>query len=64
MSPMPGSLVSLAVDEGSEVVEGEPIGVLEAMKMQNVMKAERSGTVKSVLVVSFFTPRCALSGSR
>jgi len=50
MSPMPGSLVSLAVEEGSEVVEGEPIGVLEAMKMQNVMKAERSGTVKSVLV--------------
>ena len=64
MSPMPGSLVSLAVEEGSEVVEGEPIGVLEAMKMQNVMKAERSGTVKSVLVVSFFTSRCALSGSR
>ena len=85
MSPMPGSLVSLNVAAGDEVVEGQEVAVLEAMKvsracrlprcqllllllllllflavcltallvrqwqMRNVIRAERSGTVKSVV---------------
>jgi len=45
LSPMPGLLVSLAVDEGQEVKAGEPLAVVEAMKMENILKAERDGTV-------------------
>eukprot|EP01047_Picozoa_sp_COSAG01_P019286 COSAG01_NODE_1067_length_11878_cov_89.529077_12_plen_83_part_00 len=45
LSPMPGRLVSLAVEEGSEVLVGQPIAVLEAMKMQNVIRAERAGVI-------------------
>ncbi len=45
LSPMPGLLVSLAVEEGQEVKAGEPLAVVEAMKMENILKAERDGTV-------------------
>ncbi len=45
LSPMPGLLVSLAVDEGQEIKAGEVLAVVEAMKMENVLKAERDGTV-------------------
>jgi propionyl-CoA carboxylase alpha chain len=48
LSPMPGLLVSLAVKEGQEVKAGEPLAVVEAMKMENVLKAERDGTVKKI----------------
>ena len=45
LSPMPGLLVSIAVDEGEEVKAGEELAVVEAMKMENVLRAERDGTV-------------------
>ena len=47
-SPMPGLMVSIAVAVGQEVKEGEQICVIEAMKMQNIIRAERDGVVKSV----------------
>jgi propionyl-CoA carboxylase alpha chain len=48
LSPMPGLLVSLAVREGQEVREGEELAVVEAMKMENVLRAERDGIVKTL----------------
>ena len=41
---MPGLVVSIAVAEGQEVKAGETLAVVEAMKMQNVLRAERDGT--------------------
>jgi propionyl-CoA carboxylase alpha chain len=48
LSPMPGLLVSLAVKEGQAVRAGEEIAVVEAMKMQNVLRAEQDRTVKTL----------------
>src|SRR5829696_4001207 len=48
--PMPGLVLSVAVVEGQEVKAGEPLAVVEAMKMENVLRAERDGTVKKVNV--------------
>src|SRR3984893_9028144 len=48
LSPMPGLLVSLAVGEGQEVKAGEELAVVEAMKMENVLRAERDGRVKEI----------------
>jgi propionyl-CoA carboxylase alpha chain len=48
LSPMPGLLVRLAVAEGDEVRAGEELAVVEAMKMENVLRAERDGVVKTV----------------
>jgi propionyl-CoA carboxylase alpha chain len=48
VSPMPGLVVSLDVAVGREVKAGEAVAVIEAMKMQNIIKAERDGVVKSV----------------
>jgi len=46
LSPMPGLLASVAVTEGQEVKAGEALAVVEAMKMENVLRATRDGTVK------------------
>jgi propionyl-CoA carboxylase alpha chain len=48
--PMPGLVVSLAVAEGQEVKVGETLAVVEAMKMENILRAERDGTIKKVRV--------------
>lgn len=48
VSPMPGTLISCSVHEGQHVEEGQQLAVVEAMKMQNVLKAEKSGVIKSV----------------
>ncbi len=48
LSPMPGLLVSVAVSEGQEVKAGEELCVVEAMKMENVLRAERDCTVSAV----------------
>jgi propionyl-CoA carboxylase alpha chain len=48
LSPMPGLLVSVAVAEGQEVKAGEELAVIEAMKMENVLRAERDGTIKKL----------------
>ncbi|MBV9965551.1 MAG: biotin/lipoyl-binding protein, partial [Alphaproteobacteria bacterium] len=47
-SPMPGLLTSVVVAEGQEVKAGEPLVVVEAMKMENVLRAERDGKVAKV----------------
>ncbi|CAN5233673.1 acetyl/propionyl/methylcrotonyl-CoA carboxylase subunit alpha [soil metagenome] len=47
-SPMPGLVVSIAVVPGQSVKTGETVAIIEAMKMQNIMKAERDGVVKLV----------------
>jgi propionyl-CoA carboxylase alpha chain len=49
-SPMPGLVVSIAVAEGEEVKAGESLAVVEAMKMENVLRAERDGIVKKIRV--------------
>jgi propionyl-CoA carboxylase alpha chain len=48
--PMPGLVVSIAVAVGQEVKAGEPLAVVEAMKMENVLRAERDGVVKTIRV--------------
>jgi propionyl-CoA carboxylase alpha chain len=48
LCPMPGLVVSIAVAEGQEVKAGETLAVVEAMKMQNVLRAERDGVVKKI----------------
>jgi propionyl-CoA carboxylase alpha chain len=48
LSPMPGLLASVAVSEGQEVKTGEVMAVVEAMKMENVLRATRDGTVKTL----------------
>jgi len=47
-SPMPGVIVSVSVNPGDQVVPGDIICVLEAMKMQQTLKAEWAGVIKSV----------------
>ncbi len=48
LSPMPGLLVSLAVQEGQEIKAGQELAVVEAMKMENLLRAERDGKVAKV----------------
>ncbi|MFI5033245.1 MAG: acetyl-CoA carboxylase biotin carboxylase subunit [Reyranellales bacterium] len=48
LSPMPGLLASVAVSEGQEVKAGETLAVVEAMKMENALKAVQDGTVKTL----------------
>ena len=48
--PMPGLVVSIAVAEGQEVKAGETLAVVEAMKMENVLRAERDGIIKKIPV--------------
>jgi biotin carboxyl carrier protein len=49
-APMPGKIIDIMVEEGSEVKEGEAIIILEAMKMQNEISSHASGVVKSIAV--------------
>ncbi|HEX8644172.1 MAG TPA: acetyl/propionyl/methylcrotonyl-CoA carboxylase subunit alpha [Allosphingosinicella sp.] len=46
--PMPGLLTALNVAEGDRVEAGQPLAVVEAMKMENILRAEKAGTVKAV----------------
>jgi propionyl-CoA carboxylase alpha chain len=48
LCPMPGLLVRLDVAEGDEVFEGQALATVEAMKMENILRAERRGRVKAV----------------
>ncbi|MEA1083522.1 acetyl/propionyl/methylcrotonyl-CoA carboxylase subunit alpha [Sphingomonas sp. CD22] len=48
IAPMPGLLVRLDVGAGDAVEAGQPLAVVEAMKMENILRAEKSGRVKSV----------------
>ncbi len=47
-APMPGLVLEIRVKAGDTVTKGDPLLVLEAMKMENVLKAEGDGTVKSI----------------
>jgi propionyl-CoA carboxylase alpha chain len=48
LCPMPGLLTALNVGDGDKVEAGQPLAVVEAMKMENILRAEKAGTVKSV----------------
>jgi propionyl-CoA carboxylase alpha chain len=48
LCPMPGLVRSIQVAEGQEVKAGEPLCIVEAMKMENVLRAERDGTVLKI----------------
>jgi len=48
LCPMPGLVVSIAAKAGQEVKAGEALAVVEAMKMENILRAERDGKVKAV----------------
>jgi acetyl/propionyl-CoA carboxylase alpha subunit len=50
-APMPGMVVEVAVKEGQEVKKGDKLVVLEAMKMENILKAPADATVKKVNAV-------------
>ncbi|MDY8108078.1 acetyl/propionyl/methylcrotonyl-CoA carboxylase subunit alpha [Fulvimarina sp. 2208YS6-2-32] len=50
ISPMPATVMSLLVATGEEVFEGQPLAIIEAMKMENVLRAERSGKVETIAV--------------
>ncbi|MGB5707272.1 MAG: acetyl/propionyl/methylcrotonyl-CoA carboxylase subunit alpha [Arenicellales bacterium] len=52
LSPMPGLLVSIEVESGQSVKSGEVLAVIEAMKMENSMRAERDAVVAKVLAKS------------
>jgi len=48
LCPMPGLLTALNVGKGEKVEAGQPLAVVEAMKMENILRAEKAGIVKSV----------------
>ncbi|MFW5821013.1 MAG: acetyl-CoA carboxylase biotin carboxyl carrier protein subunit [Bacteroidota bacterium] len=48
MAPMPGKVVDVMVEENGEIKEGEPILILEAMKMQNEIVSNVNGTIKKI----------------
>jgi propionyl-CoA carboxylase alpha chain len=48
LCPMPGLIIGLNVAAGDHVEAGQALAIVEAMKMENVLKAEKSGTVKSI----------------
>ncbi len=52
IAPMPGLLVRLDVSAGDNVEAGQPLAVVEAMKMENILRAEKTGRVKSVSAVT------------
>jgi propionyl-CoA carboxylase alpha chain len=55
LSPMPGLLVRLHVREGDAVEPGQPLATVEAMKMENILRAQRGGTVKAVAATEGMT---------
>jgi propionyl-CoA carboxylase alpha chain len=59
-SPMPGLIVSIAVAVGQEVKTGQELAVLEAMKMENVLRAERDAVIAEIKVA----PRDAVSADQ
>jgi biotin carboxyl carrier protein len=51
-APMPGLIVRVEVEPGQEVRAGQPIVIMEAMKMENELRAEAAGLVARVLVAA------------
>lgn len=50
VSPIPGHVLEISVEIGEKVLVGQKVLVLEAMKMENIITAEKSGVVKKILV--------------
>jgi len=50
-APMPGLVLDIMIEPGQEIEKGTPLLILEAMKMENVLKSEGDGVVKSIEVV-------------
>ena len=48
LSPMPGLVVTMDVSVGQTVSAGEQLAIVEPMKMQNIIRAERDGVVKAL----------------
>jgi propionyl-CoA carboxylase alpha chain len=48
LCPMPGLVTTIYVKDGDKVEAGQPLAVVEAMKMENILRAEKAGTVKTV----------------
>ena len=48
LAPMPGLLVSILIKEGQTVDENEPLAIIEAMKMENIIKSEKKVTIKKI----------------
>lgn len=48
LCPMPGLVVSVSVEEGQQIKAGETLAVVEAMKMENVLRAERDATISAI----------------
>jgi propionyl-CoA carboxylase alpha chain len=46
--PMPGLVVAIQVSEGDEVQDGQPLATIEAMKMENILRAERKAKVAKI----------------
>jgi propionyl-CoA carboxylase alpha chain len=46
--PMPGMLVKLHVAEGETVQPGQPLATVEAMKMENILRAEKEGVIAKI----------------
>ena len=49
-SPMPGTVMSYAVEEGDHVEEGQELCIVEAMKMQNIVRSPRAGVIAKLNV--------------
>ena len=49
-APMPGLILDVVVNEGDEVEKGDKLLVLEAMKMENIIKSPGSGKIKSIVI--------------
>jgi biotin carboxyl carrier protein len=49
-APIPGLVVKVLVDTGDEVADGQPLVILEAMKMENEIRSLRAGTVRSIAI--------------
>ena len=52
LCPMPGVIVSVLVEEGDEVMDGQALAVVEAMKMENTLRAEKRGVISKVNAVA------------
>ena len=50
LAPMPGLLTRLNVEAGDHVEPGQPVAVMEAMKMENILRAPKAATVKATPV--------------
>jgi propionyl-CoA carboxylase alpha chain len=52
LCPMPGAVVKISVEEGQEIQEGQALATVEAMKMENILRAERKGVVRKISVAA------------